>query len=124
MFELEKTFHFCAGHQLKTHDGLCARPHGHSYTLTVRLRASHLITEGPKKNMVVDFADIEYHVQKLIHAHLDHQWLNESLQCDATSLEFLAQWTYHQLKPVLPALYSITMSEGTNNRVTYTPQTP
>ncbi len=34
-FLLKKTFPFEAAHQLKYHDGKCARLHGHSFKLTV-----------------------------------------------------------------------------------------
>ena len=119
MFELEKTFYFSAGHQLKHNNGLCQRPHGHTYTLTVKLQAMELKKEGPQVNMIIDFLELENLVQPLIRDYLDHRWLNDSLQCESTSLEFVTCWIYQRLKPILPALKSISLSEGTTNRVTY-----
>lgn len=120
MFELEKEFTFEAGHQLCHHDGKCSRPHGHSYSLVVKVRSDSLIAEGPKKNMVVDFDDISRQVKPLIQSHLDHHWLNETLDTDSPTAEFIAQWIYHYLKPKIPALYSIAIYETATSKASYT----
>lgn len=123
MFEIEKTFTFEAGHVLKHHDGKCAAPHGHSYRLSILLRGSSLIQTGPKTNMLIDFSDISALVRPMIFEFLDHRWLNDTLQSDSTTVEFIAQWIYNYLKPSLPLLYSVTLFETPNSKTTYTQTT-
>lgn len=119
MFEIEKTFRFEAGHQLVYHNGPCARPHGHSYTVTVKLRSDHLINEGPKKNMVMDYGDISTIVKKVINNKLDHFWLNDTLNCDSTTAEFIAKWFFDILKPQIPMLCAVTVKETDSSAATY-----
>jgi 6-pyruvoyltetrahydropterin/6-carboxytetrahydropterin synthase len=124
MFELEKTFHFEAGHVLSHHDGKCREPHGHSYVLTVHVRSPTLIPSGPKKNMVIDFQDINHIVRPLIKDSLDHKWLNDTLSSDSPTVEYIAKWIYDYLKPHLPGLYAISMYETATSKVTYTGPSP
>lgn len=119
MFELEKEFTFEAGHQLCHHDGKCSRPHGHSYRMVLVLRSNNLIPDGPKRNMVVDFYDITNQVKPLIYSHLDHHWLNDTLQSDSPTAEFIAQWIFKYLKPNIPLLYSVTIHETCTAKATY-----
>lgn len=121
MFELEKQFTFEAGHVLPHHHGKCSRRHGHSYCLTVRLRANKLNSEGSSTNMVMDFSDICQAVEPMIKQHLDHHWLNESLQCESPTCEFIARWIFEYLKPKLPLLHSVTLRETASASVTYSP---
>ena len=121
MFEIEKTFAFEAGHELVHHDGKCKRPHGHSYLLTVYVAARELQKSGPKKNMVVDFGDIAAVVEPMIEDYLDHHWINDTLGTDSSTAEFIAKWIYDHLKPRLPGLSAIAISETTTAKVTYRP---
>lgn len=121
MFELEKSFSFEAGHVLPLHDGKCREPHGHSYSLTIHIRSDKLIQSGPKTNMVIDFTDINIIVRPMIEKFLDHKWLNDSLQCEAPTVEFIAVWIYNYLKPLLPNLYAISIYETATSRVFYKP---
>jgi 6-pyruvoyltetrahydropterin/6-carboxytetrahydropterin synthase len=122
MYELEKTFNFEAGHVLKHHDGRCKNPHGHSYILIVHIQAESLIDDGPKKNMVVDFNDVSYLVKPMLDDYLDHKWLNDTLQSDSPTVEFIAKWIFDYLKPRMPALYAISLYETATSRVTYRPK--
>lgn len=119
MFEIEKTFRFEAGHQLVHHDGKCSQPHGHSYVLTVLCRKASLVTEGPKKNMVMDFDDISSAVRPLIESHLDHKWLNDTLDTDSPTVEFIAKWIFEKLLPLISELVAITVQETSTARATY-----
>lgn len=118
-FELEKTFRFEAGHVLIHHDGKCRNPHGHSYILSVVLRTATLIDSGPKTNMVIDFNDLSNIVMPMIEKYLDHQWLNDTLKCESTTVEFIAKWIFEYLEPLLPGLYAITLYETHSSKVTY-----
>lgn len=119
MFEVEKIFTFEAGHILDHHDGKCRHPHGHSYVIKVKLRTGKLVEEGPKKNMVVDFAAISQIVKPMIDEYFDHKWLNDTLNNDSPTAEFIAYWVFHYLEPLLPNLFSITVCETSTASATY-----
>ncbi len=119
MFELKKQFYFEAGHVLIHHDGKCRRPHGHSYMLTVCLRTNTLIENGPKTNMVMDFADVSIIVKEMIVTYLDHHWLNDTLQCDSPTAEYIARWIYYHLKPKIPMLVAVSLNETSSSVVTF-----
>lgn len=119
MYEIEKTFTFEAGHSLDHHDGKCRGPHGHSYILTIRLRSEILQPSGPKKNMVVDFGDISAIVKPMIEKFFDHRWLNQTLNSDSATVEFIAKWIFDYLKPSFPSLYAISLHETSTTKVTY-----
>ncbi|CDR35081.1 6-carboxytetrahydropterin synthase QueD [Criblamydia sequanensis] len=119
MFELEKSFRFEAGHSLPQSNSKCRVPHGHSFLLVVKIRAEKLQEEGQERNMVVDFNVISSVVRPLINEYFDHCWLNDTLQTDAPTVEFIARWIYNRLKPELPDLYSITLHETDTQKVTF-----
>ncbi len=119
MFELNKHFRFESAHVLKYHTGKCGRPHGHSYELTVSLRSDTLCPEGSSTNMVMDFNDIATIVKPMIETYFDHHWINETLQCESPTAEFIAQWIFRYLKPRLPLLTRVTVNETTTSSVTY-----
>lgn len=119
MFELEKTFHFEAGHQLCLHDGKCSNPHGHSYILTVHVSTDQLIPNGPKKNMVIDFSDISDIVKPMLKDYFDHKWLNDTLQSDSTTVEYMAKWIFDFLEPKLPGLHAVSLYETATARAIY-----
>lgn len=121
MFEIEKIYNFEAGHVLIHHDGQCAHPHGHSYILTVHLRGQSIVENGPKSNMLIDFHDISAVVKPMIHTYFDHKWLNDSLETESPTAEFIAQWIFEYLKPQLPYLYAISINETATSRATYKP---
>src|SRR5438270_11809132 len=111
MFEITKSFRFEAGHSLKYHNGRCREPHGHSFVLEVHLKGDKLNDTGPNKNMMFDFIDIGDIVKPMIETYFDHKWLNESLNCDSPTVEFMVKWIYNHLKPSLPYLHSVTLHE-------------
>lgn len=119
MFELEKIFLFEAGHVLKHHDGKCREPHGHSYTLIVNIKADRLHSSGPKTNMVIDFQDVSSIVKPMIEEYFDHKWLNDTLKCDSTTVEFISKWIFDFLEPKIPGLHAITVYETATSKVTY-----
>lgn len=119
MFEVEKMFHVEAGHTLDHHDGKCRSPHGHSYIIKVKLRTAELIPNGPKKHMVMDFLTLSDIVKPMIAQYFDHKWLNDSLQTDTPTAEFIAYWIFCYLQPFLPNLYSVTVCETASSQATY-----
>lgn len=115
MFELRKSFTFESAHKLpKMPSGhKCARLHGHSFKMTVVVRGELNIA-----GLVIDYADIKA-IAKPIVDRVDHQYLNEIPGLENPSSEVIAQWFYKQLKPVLPMLYQIVISETCTSECTY-----
>ena len=101
------------------HDGLCSEPHGHSYQFIVTIRNDTLISSGPKKNMVIDFFDISDSVKPMIEKYLDHKWLNDTLESDSPTAEYIAKWIYDHLATKIEGLYSITLFETETSKVVY-----
>jgi 6-pyruvoyltetrahydropterin/6-carboxytetrahydropterin synthase len=119
MFEIEKSYTFEAGHILSKHEGVCAFPHGHSYKLFVTLSSRTLQKKGPKKNMIVDFHDIDKVVEVMLRDHLDHKWLNDTLKTDAPTAEFIAKWVFDYLFPHFPNLEVVSIFETGTSRASY-----
>ncbi|MGH3975422.1 MAG: 6-pyruvoyl trahydropterin synthase family protein [Pseudonocardiaceae bacterium] len=134
MYVIEKSFKFEAAHHL---NGLpechkCARPHGHSYTVTFELSAPELDATG----FVTDFAHLDP-VGAYIDTTLDHSYLNE-LSATVTgdkaarpllsqpSSEHLAHHLYETavriLSPELASMITaVRVSETASSRATYFP---
>lgn len=86
MFRIGKSFTFESAHHISgLPDGhKCARPHGHSYTVTVMLERQELVEPG----FVTDFGELTP-FKRYIDECLDHRDLNEVLDIPPTS-ELLA----------------------------------
>ncbi len=97
MFKLRKEFRFEASHQLKDHDGKCANLHGHSWRGELIIKGSHLTKDGPKRNMLLDYAVLGEIIQG-IEANLDHQHLNDVLLEDMPTSEILAKWIFDRAR--------------------------
>ena len=96
-------------------DHPCARLHGHSFRIEVRVA-------GPldaRLGWVVDFADIQRAWQP-IHEALDHRHLNEVDGLDNPTSEHLAMWLWQRLKPMLPGLSRIVVMETSSSGCVYT----
>jgi 6-pyruvoyltetrahydropterin/6-carboxytetrahydropterin synthase len=114
--ELSKTFEFDAGHHLlHVPEGhKCARPHGHRYRLTV-------IVEGevdPRVGWVMDFGKIKEVVGPLV-AMLDHNDLNDVEGLANTTSEMIAKWFWDRIKPAVPQLKAVVLSESQSSSCTY-----
>src|SRR6267142_3065728 len=105
---LERSYRFEAAHFLpKVPPGhKCARMHGHSYLIEVALEGE----VDPALGWVVDFAAIDEHATPLMR-ELDHQVLNEIAGLDNPTSELVAAWWWQRLRPMLPGLVEIVVSE-------------
>ena len=120
MFELTKEFRFEAAHKLPSHDGKCARLHGHSWKGRVILRGPELHQEGPQAGMLMDFGRIKAAVKDLVEDKLDHHYLNESTGLENPTSEELARWVYHQIEDDLgDLLFAVTIEETCTSSCTY-----
>lgn len=121
MYTIRKIFNFEASHRLKYHEGKCRRLHGHSYRTELELESDELQVSGPEKNMVVDYQFVSKVVNNLVISHLDHSHLNDSLETDSPTAEYIAFWIYNKLKAHLPFLTAVTVRETANTSATYRP---
>jgi 6-pyruvoyltetrahydropterin/6-carboxytetrahydropterin synthase len=110
---LRQRFKFEAAHRLPGYAGPCARPHGHTYHLTVSL-------EGPidaASGMCVDFFEVDRRVREQVLSRLDHADINEILT--NPTAENIAVWIWGSLKPALPEMVEVELFETTESSVVY-----
>ena len=115
--DVYKAFTFEAAHLLpNVPDGhKCGRLHGHSFRVEVHVG-------GPVDDhtgWVVDFADIKAACEPLREI-LDHHYLNDIEGLENPTSENVARWIWGRLKPVLPGLCKIALSETCTAGCIYT----
>ena len=98
-YRLTKTFRFEAAHHLPDHDGVCARPHWHSWVVHVSVSGDAIADSGPKAGMLMDYAELSAIVRPLIDV-LDHSDLNEVFE-NPTS-EILACFLFRRISLLIP----------------------
>jgi 6-pyruvoyltetrahydropterin/6-carboxytetrahydropterin synthase len=122
-FTIAKRFSFAAAHHL---DGLpaghkCARVHGHSYTVEVRLSASGLDGAG----FVADYGELDM-LNDYLAASLDHRDLNEVLpvrpSCEGIA-RYLCEWCHKNLAHG-HLLTAVRVSESPATWAEYSPDKP
>lgn len=84
----------------------CARVHGHSWRVEIRVRGPVDETTG----LVRDFADLDGAFAPLAR-ELDHAHLNEIAGLENPTSENLALWVWRRVNPVLPGLSQVTVWE-------------
>ncbi len=99
--------HVPAGHK-------CARLHGHSYRIELRLRGPLREPEG----WVRDFADVTKAFTP-VRERLDHRCLNDVPGLENPTSEILARWLYRALKPALPELTTVVVNETPTSGALY-----
>jgi 6-pyruvoyltetrahydropterin/6-carboxytetrahydropterin synthase len=118
-FKLSKSFSFEASHQLIHHDGKCARLHGHSWKGELIVEGSTLVADGAKENMLIDYGDLSAVIKPIVEKYLDHHHLNNTLQTEMPTSEFIAKWIYKMVKPQLPLLVAVIIQETCTSRCEY-----
>ncbi len=124
MFRLSKEFRFEASHQLKDHDGKCANLHGHSWRGHLVVKGSNLVKDGPKRNMILDYAVLG-EITKAIEDQLDHQHLNHALNEEMPTSEFIAKWVFDRArqdlmkKTEMAFLEAVTIEETCTTKCEY-----
>lgn len=113
---LERSYRFEAAHYLpRVPTGhKCARMHGHSYEIQLAIEGEVDRDLG----WVMDFAAIDDYALPLIKL-LDHQVLNEIEGLANPTIELVAAWWWHRLKPVLPLLVEVAAAETVSSRCIY-----
>lgn len=114
--EIFREFTFEAAHRLPNvpEGHKCARLHGHSYRIEVRVSGE----VGEQTGWVVDFADISA-AFKPLYAVLDHHYLNEVPGLENPTSENLARWIWQRLAPSLGGLREIVVRETCTSGCAY-----
>ena len=114
--EIAKTFGFEAAHLLPAvpADHKCARLHGHSFR--VELRVAGAI--GAESGWVMDFAALR-EAWAPLHDQLDHRYLNDVDGLPNPTSERIAVWIWDHLVPTLPGLVAVTVHETCTSAATY-----
>ena len=115
MMEIFRTFTFEAAHRLPhvPEGHKCARLHGHSFRVEVRVQGNI----DPTTGMVIDFAEIKTAFTPLL-KQLDHYCLNEVEGLENPTSENLACWIWDRLIESLP-LAEIVVRETCTSGVAY-----
>ncbi len=113
---LSQQFIFDASHRLAhlPADHPCHNLHGHTYTVIIEVSGEVDETSG----FLIDYREI-YRVVKPLIDQLDHRHLNDVPGLEKPTTEIIARWLWQQLKPSLPILNSISISETPFTRCTY-----
>lgn len=108
MMEIYRDFTFEAAHRLpRVPEGhKCARLHGHSYRVRVRVTGP----VGDATGWVCDFAELKAAFAPIDEA-LDHRYLNEIEGLENPTSEVLAAWIWRRLQPRLPGLSAVEVAE-------------
>jgi 6-pyruvoyltetrahydropterin/6-carboxytetrahydropterin synthase len=114
--EIFKEFTFEAAHLLPNvpEGHKCARLHGHSYRVEIRVGGE----VGDSTGWVVDFAELSA-AFKPLHAELDHYYLNEVPGLENPTSENLAKWIWDRLEPALPGLEEVLVRETCTSGCSY-----
>ncbi len=106
--EIWKEFRFEAAHRLPNlpEGHKCRRLHGHSYR--VRIYVEGELDEN--LGWILDFADIKAAFKPILE-QLDHHYLNEIEGLENSTAEVIARWIWDRLKPRLPILSRVEISE-------------
>lgn len=115
--EIWKQFTFEAAHLLPRlpDDHKCKRLHGHSYR--VRIYVDDDL--DPELGWVIDFDDIRKAFAPILR-RLDHYYLNEIEGLENPTAEAIASWIWVRLKPELPILSKVELSETCTAGCIYT----
>jgi len=113
--EIFREFSFEAAHRLPQVPAghKCARLHGHSFRIEVRLRGPVSADQG----WVMDFADVRAAFAP-VHDQLDHRYLNEVAGLENPTSENLAVWIWDRLGEQLP-LSAIVVRETCTSGCVY-----
>lgn len=104
---VSKTFSFHAAHQLHNHDGQCARLHGHTYILEIRvLGIPRAADDTSGEGMVIDFGVLKDLYKRHVEPHVEHQNLNETLgsRVGPTTCENMARFFARYIREELRAM--------------------
>ncbi len=113
---LIKKFEFDAAHHLTKYNGKCERPHGHTYSLVVKLEGT-----PDEEDMIFDFVELKRIVNEKVLVDFDHHDLNDFFE--NPSAENIAVEIWNRIKPLVDRpncrLYEIEVWETKTSGVVY-----
>ena len=114
--EIFKEFAFEAAHRLPSVPAghKCGRLHGHSFRVKIFVGGPI----DPRLGWIIDFADIKRAWSPLDKV-LDHYYLNEVEGLENPTSENLAKWIWDRLKPALPGMTRVDVSETCTSGCVY-----
>ena len=114
--ELYTDFRFEAAHRLpKVPEGhKCERLHGHSYRVRITIEGA----VDPDTGWIIDFDEIKQAFDPLLD-QLDHHYLNEVEGLENPTSENLCHWIWTRLRPGLPQLTEVEISETCDSGCRY-----
>lgn len=114
--EVFREFTFDAAHRLENlpEGHKCARMHGHTYRLIVRVGGEL----DQRIGWIVDFAEVKRLTSEVI-GELDHRVLNEVPGLEQPTTERIVVWIWDRLKARLPGLSRLELWENSNSGVSY-----
>lgn len=92
----------------------CREIHGHTYRLTVFLGGK----PDEKLGWIADFGEVKEYVNGVIEL-IDHKLLNNIHGLENPTCEMLAQWLWHNIKPLIPQLKKIELYENQTSGAIY-----
>ncbi|MDA8334917.1 MAG: 6-carboxytetrahydropterin synthase QueD [Peptococcaceae bacterium] len=100
MYALKVQARFAASHVLTGRAGACARLHGHTWTVAVRVGGETLDQDG----MLLDFHDLKEALGRVLET-LDHRHLNDlsAFASREPTAENLARHVYREMAAMVPA---------------------
>jgi 6-pyruvoyltetrahydropterin/6-carboxytetrahydropterin synthase len=113
MMKISRFYTLQAAHRLpRVPEGhKCGRLHGHTYRVKVTLEGELDSDDG----WFADFADIDAVYQTLVHARIDHTYLNDTIENPTT--ENMCLWMIAVLRPAIPLLHSVSIAENDHSLV-------
>ena len=117
MPDIYKEFTFDAAHSLPNvpEGHKCGRLHGHTYRVQIHVSGP----VGEHSGWVMDFSDIKTAFKPILE-QLDHYFLNEIEGLENSTSENVARWIWARLKPELPQLSKIIISETCTSGCVFT----
>ena len=113
---LSRTYRFESSHRLEhlPSDHPCHHLHGHGYTLEIQIAGKVHDATG----FLMDYAEIDVAVLPLL-KQLDHKHLNDLPGLRFSTTEYLCVWIWERLRPLLPSLSCVAVSETPTSRCEY-----
>ena len=116
MYTLKSKHRIYASHYLKDQGGRCERLHGHQYEIILTIQKEEL----DYKNMIIDTYELESIFNNFI--GVDHLHLNDFMNTENPTMEFMSKYFYEHLKEDIDGLISVTVFETPEASVTYESQ--
>ena len=114
--QLFKIYTFESAHRLPNVPAghKCSRLHGHSFRLEIHIEGP----VDPTMGWVMDFGDVSKTFQP-VYDSLDHHYLNEIPGLENPTSEVIVKWIWDKLKPKLPLLKRLVLSETCTSGCSY-----